>query len=166
MCFLHSGALSSLSYRRIPSNPTQWTQGYHSPSSHWSLQRCHDWTPLQKLSGGSLMDAMANQQDQARADIAARGFWNKHQRAFFDVRICNPFAQSYKTSSLCSCHKKNESEKSRAYDQRIHEVKCGTFSPSSLLLQLWATLQSLSTKGLPQQFQRKMDSRTLSYFTG
>ena len=29
----------------------------------------------------------ANRQDEARADIHARGFWGRRQGAFFDVRV-------------------------------------------------------------------------------
>ena len=47
-------------------------------------------------------------QDQARADIAARGFWDRHRRTFFDVRIFDSFARSYLNSSLSSCHKSKD----------------------------------------------------------
>ena len=32
----------------------------------------------------------ANQQDEARADIHARGLWGQRQSAFFDVRVFHP----------------------------------------------------------------------------
>ena len=101
-------------------------------TAHLLTEVCSDVLvepPLQNLSGEHLSNATANRQDQARADIAARGFWGRHQRAFFDVRIFNPFARSYLNSSLSSCHKNNENEKRRAYDQRIREVEHGSFSP-------------------------------------
>ena len=47
---------------------------------------------LQKLFKESLLDATVNRQGQAWADIAARGFWDQCQRAFFDVRMFNPTA--------------------------------------------------------------------------
>ena len=40
----------------------------------------------------------------------------------------NPFAQLYTYNSMSSCHKMSRTEKRRAYDQRIHEVECGSFS--------------------------------------
>ena len=43
--------------------------------------------PLQKLSGRFLSDATAIQQYQVQADIAARCFWDKHRKAFFDFRV-------------------------------------------------------------------------------
>ena len=37
------------------------------------------------------------------------GFWgNQYQRAFFDVRVCNPNAQSYCNSSLKTVYEKQE----------------------------------------------------------
>ena len=34
--------------------------------------------------------------DDARVDIQATGFWgDRKQRAFFDVKVLNPFAKSY-----------------------------------------------------------------------
>jgi len=38
--------------------------------------------PLQPLSGERLTPQTANQQDDARADIHARGFWGRQQSAF------------------------------------------------------------------------------------
>ena len=31
--------------------------------------------------------------DEARLDIAARGFWQQCEMAFFDIRFFNPFAK-------------------------------------------------------------------------
>ena len=44
-----------------------------------------------------------------------------HQRtdrqcSFFDVRVFNPFAQSYRNSSLLQCYRHNEMEKRIEYD--------------------------------------------------
>ena len=69
-------------------------------------------------------------EDDARADISAHGFWgDKQQRAFFDVRVFNPHAQSYCKSSLIATYRRNEREKRRAYEQRIIEVEHGSFTP-------------------------------------
>ncbi|CAB4009121.1 Hypothetical predicted protein [Paramuricea clavata] len=46
-----------------------------------------------------------------------------------DVRVFNPFAPSYRNTSLSQCYRKNELEKRRAYDERIREVEHGSFSP-------------------------------------
>ena len=85
---------------------------------------------LQALSGETLYYGTANRDDGARLDVVADGFWGgNRQRAFFDVRVFNPFTPSHKNSPLDKCYRKNEQEKKRAYDQRIREVEHGLFSP-------------------------------------
>ena len=86
--------------------------------------------PLQPLSGEQLRLRSSNREDGARLDIAAVNFWGRDRnRAFFDIRVFSPFAQSHRNTSLSQCYKKNEQEKKRAYDQRIREVERGSFSP-------------------------------------
>ena len=86
--------------------------------------------PLQPLSGEQLILRSANREDGARLDIAADDFWGRDRnRAFFDIRVFSPFAQSYRNTTLSQCYKKNEQEKKRAYDQRIRDVEHGSFSP-------------------------------------
>ena len=71
-----------------------------------------------------------NQGDEARADIAADGFWGvSHQRVFFDVSVVNPFSESYKGLTLPAVYKKVENRKKRKYDDRIRNVEHGCFSP-------------------------------------
>ena len=56
---------------------------------------------LQPLSGETFSYTSAITEDNARSDICGQGIWdNDSQRAFFDVRICNPTAQSYCHPSL------------------------------------------------------------------
>ena len=72
----------------------------------------------------------ANREDGARLDIVADNFWGRdRQRAFFDVRVFNPFAQSHCNTSLPQCYRRNELEKKRAYDERVREIEHGSFSP-------------------------------------
>ena len=42
-------------------------------------------TPL----SGEILPSSANTTDDARVDIAARGFWQRCEKAFFDVRVFN-----------------------------------------------------------------------------
>ena len=85
---------------------------------------------IQPLEGESLDFASANYEDNARADIRARGFWGgNRQRAFFDVKVFNPNAQSYRQSSLESCFRCEENAKKQKYEQRIVEVEHGSFTP-------------------------------------
>ena len=69
--------------------------------------------------------------DDTRVDIQATGFWgDQKQRAFFDVRVFNPFvAKSFRDIPLTKCYKRCEEQKKRAYEERICEVERGSFTP-------------------------------------
>ena len=54
---------------------------------------CHDEPTLQPITGEVLSNATTICDDGARLDIAANGFWGG-ERAFFDVRVFNPYAPS------------------------------------------------------------------------
>ena len=59
-----------------------------------------------------------------------RSFWaSDRQRAFFDVRVFNPFSPSYRNAPPAQVYRRNELEKKRAYDQRVREIEHGSFSP-------------------------------------
>ena len=76
------------------------------------------------LSGKS-----ANQSDEARLDVAARGFWERGRNAFFDIRVFNPLAKSHSQKNLTAAHRSNENQKKREYAERVLEVEHGSFSP-------------------------------------
>ena len=72
----------------------------------------------------------ANKEDRARLDIVAENFWGKdRQRAFFDIRVFNPIAQSHCYNPLEKCHRRQEMEKKRKFEERIREIEHGSFSP-------------------------------------
>ena len=81
------------------------------------------------MTGEQLTHRSANREDGTRLDIVAESFWGDRQRAFFDVRVFNPFAQSYRNTSLTQCYQRNEREKRRAYDERVREIEHASFSP-------------------------------------
>ena len=81
---------------------------------------------LQPLSGESLK---CNTSDEARLDIAARGFWQRGEIAFFDVRVFNPYAKSLRNQQIQSIFNAQEREKKRTYNQRVIPVEHGSFSP-------------------------------------
>ena len=85
--------------------------------------------PLQPLSGERLTPQTANRQDEARADIHARGFWGRQQSAFLDVRVFHPNAPSYRKSSIPSIYRRHELQKKREYGDRIREVESASFTP-------------------------------------
>ena len=90
----------------------------------------HTEPTLQPLQGEHLKYKSANGEVGARLDVAAQNFWGKdNQTAYFDVRVFNPFAQSYTNSSLSKCYRKHELDKKREYEERIREIEHGSFSP-------------------------------------
>ena len=83
---------------------------------------------LQPLTGEELKQS-ANKSDEARLDIATRGYWQRCEMAFFDVRIFNPFAKSYRNQPLSTTFALHEKEKKRQYNQRVIQVEHGSFTP-------------------------------------
>ena len=81
------------------------------------------------LTSTTMIYRTANTDTETRLDISACGFWGLHfEKAFMDVHIINPNAESYRNHSLETCFKRHEQEKS-IYDQRIRERKHASFSP-------------------------------------
>ena len=77
---------------------------------------------------------METLEDGARLDIVARASGGKIDRVhFFDVRVFNPYAPSYRSSSLAQCYRKNELEKKRAYEELVQEIEHGSFSPPPIV---------------------------------
>ena len=84
---------------------------------------------LAKVSKNVKLAPGTNTDDNARSDVSARGIFSSHEVTFFDVRISNPNAPSYKSPSLADVYKKNENEKMRSYGDRILQVEKGSFVP-------------------------------------
>ena len=85
--------------------------------------------PLIPLTTEHFRLGTANRSEDARLDISARGFWNRGQRAFFDVRVFDSAAPRLLHKSLKSIHQSHEQEKRRAYNQRVIKVEHGSFTP-------------------------------------
>ena len=53
------------------------------------------------------------------------------QKAFFDVRVFNPTAPSYRNTAASSLYKRFECNmnKQRKYEQRVRDVEMGSFTP-------------------------------------
>ena len=83
---------------------------------------------LEPMSGESLKPG-AITSDGARADICAGSFWTRGQRAFFDVKVFNAYAQRYSNQTLKNAFISNEKEKKRCYNERIINVDRGSFTP-------------------------------------
>ena len=85
---------------------------------------------LQPITSETFNAATVNTQEGARLDIVANGFWGgAFERAFFDVRVFNPFAPSNRHSSLASSYRHHESLKKRHYERRVREVEHSSFTP-------------------------------------
>ena len=67
--------------------------------------------------------------NEARADVRANGFWLRYQRAFFDIKVCNLLAPSYRTKSMVNTLSAMEKERKRKYNTRIQQIDRGTFTP-------------------------------------
>ena len=94
---------------------------------------CHDVCVephLQPLTGETLRYRSAKNEDEARSDISACGFWgSRFEKVFMDVRVFNPNSASYQHLEPKPCFSRQEQEKRRQYSQRIKEVEHASFSP-------------------------------------
>ena len=69
-------------------------------------------------------------EDGARLDISTAGFWGgQHLKAYFDVKVFNPNASSYRGSQVSSLYRKFEKDKRQKYMQRIQEIEMASFIP-------------------------------------
>ena len=85
---------------------------------------------LQPLTGESLQYRSAVTTDEARLDVCTLGFWGIWSaRAYFDVKVFNPYAKSYRKRSLPSLYSSLEQLKRCAYEQRVCEIEHGSFTP-------------------------------------
>ena len=66
-------------------------------------------------------------------DNSARGFWQRGDKAFFDVRIFNPFAKSHLPVKLKTLFAAQESAKKRDYNERVIRVEHGSFTPIDVM---------------------------------
>ena len=84
---------------------------------------------LQSLSGETFSVKTVNKLDQARVDVNARGLCLTGQVGLFNVRVFNSTAKRYANEELRKSYKVNEKEKKKQYNERILQIKHGTFTP-------------------------------------
>ena len=89
---------------------------------------------LQQLTGETFKWKTTCTSNNARLDLSAESFWTRGERAYFDVRVFDPVAQSHIDQELDAVHRSQEREKCRTFEERITEVEHGSFNP--LVLQL------------------------------
>ena len=83
---------------------------------------------LQDVTGEQLSSG-SNLAREARLDIHARGFWEQHQSALFDIRVCHPNTESYKQLEPKQIYRLHENEKKRSYSTRALDIEHGSFTP-------------------------------------
>ena len=71
----------------------------------------------------------SNKAQDARLDICACGFCERHRSAFVDVRVCHPNAASCRDLEPQQIYRIHENEKQRLYSRRVLEIEHGTFTP-------------------------------------
>eukprot|EP00117_Sycon_ciliatum_P015868 scpid98923/ scgid15548/ len=84
---------------------------------------------LQPLTGEHFVHRTAITGDSPRLDVAASGVWGgRFERAFFDVRVFNPYARSNRNpASLVSVYARHEKEKRRCYEARVLHIEHASF---------------------------------------
>ena len=108
---------------------------------------------LQPVTEEPLRHRTANREDGARLDVVVESFWGRdRQRAFFDVRVFNPFAPTYLNTSLPQCYHRHKQEKRRAYEERVREIERGSFSP--LVFSIYNRWHGVNSHGCIQETSR------------
>ena len=74
------------------------------------------------------LSATPDSNDELRADINVRSFWQILQRTFVNVMVFYPFAQSYPNWSLAITMKTIENQKKRKYNKGILDGENGSFT--------------------------------------
>ena len=72
--------------------------------------------------------------DDARADVSARGLWQKGQTTYFDVRVFNPVARCCLNRSLIAVHRANENEKKSKLQSENHKYRPRNIHTISIFL--------------------------------
>ena len=83
---------------------------------------------LQEVNNGD-RPGEVKKSKETRLDINALNFWMTGQRAFFDVRVLNLFAQRHSKMAVDKCFRANENEKKRNYRNRELQIENGSFTP-------------------------------------
>ena len=127
-------------------------------TASWLSEVCHGVTiepHLQPLTGEVLSHRSTITNDGARLDVAMYGFQGggRFEKAFIDVRVFNPFAQSNHLSPLIFVHRRHEQVKRRHYEQRVREVEHTSFTPLvmsvTIIIEEWVKQPPHFTRDLP-----------------
>ena len=83
---------------------------------------------LHPITGETLDEVTANTSDEARLDIATRGFWVSGKNAFFDIRVFNPVPGRYRNSEIPKACELNEKEKVKTIQATSISIEHGSFT--------------------------------------
>ena len=126
---------------------------------------CHGVTielHLQSLSGEILSHRSAIIDDGAHLDVAMFGFLGgRFDRAFLDIRVFNPSAQSNRRGPLAFVYRRQEQEKKRQYEQHVREVEHATFTP--LVMSTTGGMGKAATMSYKRLASMISDKRDVSY---
>jgi len=95
--------------------------------------------------------------------LVREGCGRRGQRAFFLVRVFNPFAKSHLNQRLETAFTSNENEKKRHYNKRIIEVDQGSFSP--LVLTPYGGSRRDAERFLAELAHKVSEKKYMSYGT-
>ena len=84
---------------------------------------------LQPLDNEVMNLRSATTSSDPRLDVKASGFWSRGETAFFDVKVTHVNSKTNQEKPTAAIFKEQESEKKRKYQQRVREVKMGSFTP-------------------------------------
>lgn len=117
---------------------------------------------LQPLTGETFDRASTITTDEARLDISAKGFWDCRQECtFFDVRVFNPSALSYRQTPLQALYQQQEQMKRRQYEDRVRQVERASFVP--LIFTTSGGTSKLTTTALKRLASGLSVARNLPY---
>ena len=86
--------------------------------------------PVLKDISGEHLNRWSNKVQNARLDIHARGFWQRHRSTLFDhVRLWHPNVVSYRDLEQQQIYRIHENEKKCLYSRRVLDIKHGAFTP-------------------------------------
>ena len=67
--------------------------------------------------------------EEAKLDVCARNLWSPLAKAFADIRVFHPRAQTNSNKFISAMYRRHELEKKRKYNSRVINVEKGTFTP-------------------------------------
>ena len=88
--------------------------------------------PLLLPLSGEKLPPGSNLSDGARLDVSCINLWSPLSRAFIDVRVFNPQAQSNWSKSIPAMYEAHQNEKKTEYLARVLQVEHATLTPAVL----------------------------------